>query len=92
MRTMNYSKDNLYSAYANSKAISLIVLSPVSKCFFMYGASTIHLSRLSTGFGSITTLLSWKQPDKSKSKIKSVFFICSIIPIFNNFVNIILWK
>lgn len=88
---MNYSKDNLYSAYANSAAISSTVISPVSKCSFMYGANTNHLFRLSTISGLTTILLSSNQehPDKSEmiKMVTSIFFIWLIITVTNKFVN-----
>lgn len=87
---MNYSKDILYSAYANSAAISSTVIS-VGLLLFMNIAKTFHLSRLSTGSGLTTTLLSSNQehPDKSEmiKMVMSIFFIWLIITVTNKFVN-----
>jgi len=84
------SKDILYSAQASSKAISSTVIS-VGLLLFMNRAKTFHLSRLSTGFGLTTILLSSHQehPDKNKmiKIVMSIFFIWSIITFIGNFVN-----
>ncbi len=82
-----YSKDNLYSAYAASKAINLrysLLYRLLMRSF------TICLYSGEVVSGLTRTLLSSNQehPDKSKSKIMSISFIRSIIAFIGNFVNI----
>ncbi len=83
---MNYSKDILYSAQAKSAAIRfryslLYRLLMRSFTICLYSGDVVS--------GLMTTLLSSNQehPDKSKSKIMSIFFIRSIIAFIGNFVN-----